>query len=120
MQQYDGRSTIPAIFFGFVRHEGAWDEYIRGMAEPFAWRDKLTLKAVCDAFGVIVHPGLITTEQVHSHRDTKCIHHSNKTTVQALQPRFPSVHIAASLQCPAISYINQISNVMIGVVQNVI
>jgi hypothetical protein len=35
--------------------------YVAGMAQPGTWGDELTLRAICDTFGVVVH--VVTSEQ---------------------------------------------------------
>ena len=64
----------------FVGDLRAWDKYIRSMSRPRTWGDQLTLRAVCDAFGVVIH--LITTEQEHWHE-----------VYQPQQPKPPFRHV---------------------------
>ena len=50
-----------ATYSGFVGDEAEWWEYLGRMREPGEWGDELTLRAVSDAYGVVLH--VITSER---------------------------------------------------------
>ena len=50
-----------ATYSGFIGDEADWWAYLGRMRDPGEWGDELTLRAVSDAYGVIVH--LVTSER---------------------------------------------------------
>ena len=44
----------------YIGDDAEWQQYLAKMATPRTWGDELTLRAACDAYGVVVH--VVTTE----------------------------------------------------------
>jgi len=49
----------------FATEDMPWDKYLEAMSKPRYWGDELTLFAVCEVYGVVIH--LITTEKENWH-----------------------------------------------------
>jgi hypothetical protein len=52
-----------ATYSGFVGDEAEWWDYLGRMREAGEWGDELTLRAVSDAYGVVIH--VVTSERDH-------------------------------------------------------
>ena len=58
-------ATYSEEYSVYIGDENEWNLYLKSMVKSTTWGDELTLRAVCDCYGIVVH--LITTEKENWH-----------------------------------------------------